>query len=61
MAVSGKLDDAPVTFPDFRIAEFASVRLQLGEGTFLLISLHEATVAEDIGLEWRRACVRLSA
>ena len=48
MAVSGKLDDAPVKFPDFWIYEFAAMALQLGVGVFL-INPHEATVPRDLG------------
>jgi hypothetical protein len=47
-AIACRLDDAPAMFLDLRIAEFVPLRLEPGEGAFL-ISAHETAVADHIG------------
>ena len=46
-AIACRLDDAPTMFLDLGIDEFAPMRLEVGEGAFL-ISPHETAVADDI-------------
>jgi hypothetical protein len=47
-AVAGGLDDATVMLPDFRVDEFATMRLQPIDGTFLIGS-HQPRITRHIG------------
>jgi len=52
-AVTGRLDDAPVMLPDFRIYELAAMRLQAVEGAFLVHS-HQPRITGHVRCEDRR-------
>jgi hypothetical protein len=45
--VAGRLDDASAMFADFGVDQFAAMRVQLGESTFL-VGTHQPAISRDV-------------